>query len=131
MKTSTFGAFVIAGACLFAAGTTLAESGSGMTSQGLASEPAGIGERGTGQTQSTLERSGAPAQGGMTSEPAGIGEKGTGQTESTMDRSGLDQSRSAQSGSPMSSGVGEQGTGQTQNRTSPSQSQSAMDRPEQ
>ena len=130
MKTSTYGAFVIAGACLFAAGTTLAESGSGMTSQGLASEPAGIGERGTGQTQSTLERSGDPAQKGMTSEPAGIGEKGTGQTESTMDRSGLDQSRSAQSGSPMPSGVGEQGTGQTQNRTSPSQSQSAMDRPE-
>jgi hypothetical protein len=95
-----------------------------MTSQGLASEPAGIGERGTGQTQSTLERSGAPAQkGGMTSEPAGIGEKGTGQTQSTMERSG-------QTGSSMPSGIGEQGTGQTQNRTSPSQSQSAMDRPE-
>lgn len=130
MKTSTFGAFVIAGACLFAAGTTLAESGSGMTSQGLASEPAGIGERGTGQTQSTLERSGAPAQRGMSSEPAGIGEKGTGQTESTMERSGIGQSGSAQSGSSMPSGVGEQGTGQTQNRTAPSQSQSAMDRPE-
>ena len=130
MKTSTYGAFVIAGVCLFAAGTTLAESGSGMTSQGLASEPAGIGERGTGQTQSTLERSGAPAQKGMTSEPAGIGEKGTGQTENTMERSGLGQSGSAQSGSSMPSGVGEQGTGQTQNRTSPSQSQSAMDRPE-
>lgn len=130
MKTSTFGAFVIAGACLFAAGTTLAESGSGMTSQGLASEPAGIGERGTGQTQSTLERSGAPAQRGMSSEPAGIGEKGTGQTESTMERSGIGQSGSAQSGSSMPSGVGEQGTGQTQNRTAPSQSQSAMERPE-
>ena len=130
MKTSIYGAFVIAGACLFAAGTTLADSGSGMTSQGLASEPAGIGERGTGQTQSTLERSGAPAQKGMTSEPAGIGEKGTGQTESTTERSGLGQSESAQSGSSMPSGVGEQGTGQTQNRTSPSQSQSAMDRPE-
>ena len=51
-----------------------------MTSQGLGSEPAGIGERGTGQTQSTLERSGAAGQKGMTSEPAGIGEKGTGQT---------------------------------------------------
>jgi len=140
MKTSTFGAFVIAGACLFAAGTAPAESGSGMTSQGLASEPAGIGERGTGQTQSTLERSGAPAQkGGMTSEPAGIGEKGTGQTQSTMERSGLGQSGSAASGSSMPSGIGEQGTGQTQQRsgqanaegqTTQSQSQSAMDRPE-
>lgn len=133
MKTSTLGVFVIAGTCLFAAGNVLAESGSGMTSQGLASEPAGIGERGTGQTQSTLERSGVPAQKGMASEPAGIGEKGTGQTQSTMERSG----------SPMPSGVGEEGTGQTQstaersggqgsaqNQTSPTQSQSAMEHPE-
>lgn len=124
MKTWTIGAFVIGWLCLCAPGTTLAESGSGMTSQGLASEPAGIGERGTGQTQSTLERSGAPAQkGGMTSEPAGMGEKGTGQTQSTMERSG-------QSGSPMPSGIGEKGTGQTESHTSPSQSQSAMERPE-
>lgn len=124
MKTWTLGAFVIAGLCLYASGTTLAEPGSGMTSQGLASEPAGIGERGTGQTQSTLERSDAQVQkGGMTSEPAGIGEKGTGQTQSTMERSG-------QSGSSMPSGIGEKGTGQTESHTSPSQSQSAMERPE-
>lgn len=128
MKTSTLGAFVIAGTCLFTAGNAVAESGSGMTSQGLASEPAGIGERGTGQTQSTLERSGVPAQKGMSSDQAG-----TGQTQSTMERSG----------SPMPSGVGEQGTGQmqsmeersggqgsAQSQTSPSQSQSAMEHPE-
>jgi len=145
MKPSMFGTFVIAGACLFAAGTALAESGSGsgsaggsgMTSQGLASEPAGIGERGTGQTQSTLERSGVSGQKPMTSEPAGIGEKGTGQTQSTMERSGLGQGGSVQSGSPLPSGIGEQGTGQTQQRAGgqgnaqgQSQSQSAMDRPE-
>ena len=150
MKTGTFGAFVIASACLFATGTAFAQSGSGggsagsgsagsgtsgMTSQGLGSEPAGIGERGTGQTQSTLERSGASGQKGMTSEPAGIGEKGTGQTQSTMERSGLGQSGTAQSGSPLPSGVGEQGTGQTQGTMErsggkSSSSQSAMDRPE-
>lgn len=143
MKTSTVGAFVIAGTCLIAVASAFAESGSGMTSQGLASEPAGIGERGTGQTQSTLERSGVTAQKGMTSEPAGIGEKGTGQTQSTMERSGLGQSGTAQSGSSVPSGVGEQGTGQTQStversggqgsaegQTSPSQSQSALERPE-
>jgi hypothetical protein len=122
MNTSTFGVLVVAGACLFATGTALAESGSatsgmsGMTSQGLASEPAGIGEKGTGQTQSTLERSGVPAQKGMNSEPAG-------QTQGTME----------QAGSSMSSGVGEKGTGQTQgsaqSQTSPSQSQSAMEQP--
>jgi hypothetical protein len=148
MKPGRFGAFVFAGACLFATGTVVAQSGSGgqagsgssgssgsgMTSQGLASEPAGIGERGTGQTQSTLERSRAPGQRGMTSEPAGIGEKGTGQTEGTMERSGLGQSGvsgSAQSGSQMPSGVGEQGTGQTQERSGGNQSKSAMERPEQ
>jgi hypothetical protein len=135
MKASTFGAYIIAGACLFVAAGSMAQSGSGgatpgsgMTSQGLASEPAGIGERGTGQTQSTLERSGGSAQQGMTSESAGIGEKGTGQTESTMERSGLGQSGSAKSGSSMPSGVGEKGTGQSQGTTSPSQS--AMDHPE-
>lgn len=146
MKSQTFGAFVIAGACLFATGTVLAQSGSGgssagsgtsgMTSQGLASEPAGIGERGTGQTQSTLERSGGQGQKGMTSEPSGIGEKGTGQSESTMERSGLEQRGSAQSGSQMPSGIGEKGTGQTQERSggegsTQSQPKSAMERPEQ
>lgn len=124
MKTSTVGVLVVAFACLFATGTALAEPGSGegsaasgmsgMTSQGLASEPAGIGEKGTGQTQSTLERSGVPAQKGRNSEPAG-------QTEGTME----------QAGSTMPSGVGEKGTGQTQgsaqSQTSPSQSQSAME----
>ncbi|HKT36216.1 MAG TPA: hypothetical protein VJR03_15420 [Nitrospira sp.] len=127
MKSSTFGAFVIAGACVLAVSPATAQSGpggsagsgsassgmSGMTSQGLSSEPAGIGERGTGQTQNTLERSGTPGQKGMTSEPAGIGEKGTGQTQSTTERSGLAESgqKSPQGGSQ-------------------SQSQSAMDRPE-
>src|SRR5688572_27902467 len=105
MKPLTFGAFVVAAACLFP-GDVLAQSGSGspgsgsagsdvrsgMTSQGLASEPAGIGERGTGQTQSTLERSGGAASKGMTSEPPGIGERGTGQTQSGMERSGLEPS---------------------------------------
>lgn len=102
MKVSTFGAFVITGACLLVTGAVVAqaESGatSGMTSQGLASQPAGIGERGTGQTQSTLERSGGTAQQGTTSQPSGsplpsgVGEKGTGQTQSTTERSGAAQS---------------------------------------
>jgi hypothetical protein len=73
-----------------------------MTSQGLASEPAGIGERGTGQMQSTLERSGVQGQKGMTSEPAGIGEKGTGQTQSTLERSGEQGNAKSQSSSPQS-----------------------------
>ena len=97
MKISTFGAFVITAACLLVTGAVLAqaESGptSGMTSQGLASEPAGIGERGTGQTQSTLERSGGTPQQGTTLQPSGsplpsgVGEKGTGQTQSSTERS--------------------------------------------
>ena len=69
MSTSRFGALVlmIAGASFVAIdGNALAQSGkgsasgtvSGMTSQGLASEPSGIGEKGTGQTQSAMERSG-------------------------------------------------------------------------
>jgi hypothetical protein len=92
---------------------------SGMTSQGLASEPAGIGERGTGQMQSTLDRSGVPAQKGMSSgqppseqsqKPSGAGEQGTGQTQSTAEHSG--------------------GQGGAEGQTSPSQSQNAMERPE-
>ena|SRR5215203_5620827 len=67
---------------------------------GMAQIPAGIGERGTGQTQSTLERSGmeqSRSTRGMASDtPAGIGEKGTGQTQSTQERSMGDQSRSTQ-----------------------------------
>jgi hypothetical protein len=69
----------------------------------MASEPAGIGEKGTGQTQSTMERSGSPM-------PSGVGEEGTGQTQSTAERSG--------------------GQGSAQNQTSPTQSQSAMEHPE-
>ena len=134
MKVATFGAFVIAWAYLFTTGSVLAESGngggspgtasadssmSGMTSQGLASEPAGIGERGTGQMQSTLDRSGVPAQKGMSSGQApseqsqkasGAGEQGTGQTQSTAERSG--------------------GQGGVEGQTSPFQSQNAMERPE-
>ena len=34
----------------------------------------------------------------MTSEPAGIGEKGTGQTESTMERSGIQKEQSGAQG---------------------------------
>lgn len=133
MKTSMFSAFVIAIACLFSTASALAQSGSGsgprsgMTSQGLASEPAGIGEKGTGQTQSTLERSGGGAQDaqkGMTSEPAGIGEKGTGQTQNTMERSGLSQGSSSAQGQSQNheqSSAASQGT---------NTNQSAMDRPE-
>lgn len=122
MKTLTFGALVIVGACLCITEIAAAESGSagsagsdmsGMTSQGLASEPAGIGERGTGQTQSTLERSGVPAQKSMSSEAAGTAE-----------------TSKEQPGSSMPSGVGEKGAGQSQ-RTSPSQSQRAMEHPQQ
>ena len=75
MKKTITGAWVLLGAgaiCMAIAGNAFAQSGtgsgtgsgsgssagSGMTSQGLASEPAGIGEKGTGQTQSTMERSG-------------------------------------------------------------------------
>jgi hypothetical protein len=134
MKIATVGAFVIAWAYLITTGSVLAEPGtgggspgtasadssmSGMTSQGLASEPAGIGERGTGQMQSTLDRSGVPSQKGMSSNqapneqsqmPSGAGEQGTGQTQSTAERSG--------------------GQGGAQGQTSPSQSQSTMERPE-
>jgi hypothetical protein len=131
MKTSTFGVSVIVCASLFAIGTASAQSGSGggsvgsgMTSQGLASEPAGIGEKGTGQTQSTLERSGVPAQKG------------------NSEQAGQTQGKSMEeAGSPMSSGIGEKGTGQTQStversggqgssQTQPSHSQSAMEQPE-
>jgi hypothetical protein len=123
MKTLTFGALVIVGACLYITEIAAAESGSagsagsdmsGMTSQGLASEPAGIGERGTGQTQSTLERSGVPPQKSMSSEAAGTAET---------------QTSKEQPDSSTPSGVGEKGAGQSQ-RTSPSQSQRAMERPQ-
>jgi hypothetical protein len=143
MNMTMFLAFAIAGTCLFATGSASAESAagegsagtgsagssmSGMTSQGLASEPPGIGERGTGQMQSTLERSGVPAQKGMSSGqapnapsksasggsgselPSGVGEQGTGQMQSTAERSG--------------------GQGGADSQTSPSQSHSAMERPE-
>jgi hypothetical protein len=72
----------------------------GNSQMGMAQIPAGIGERGTGQTQSTLERSGmeqSRSPRGMASDtPAGIGEKGTGQTQSTQERSVGDQNRNAQ-----------------------------------
>lgn len=58
MKKSTFGTLVLmaAGAFSFAiAGNGLAQAATG---SGMASEPAGIGEKGTGQTQSSMERSG-------------------------------------------------------------------------
>jgi hypothetical protein len=122
MMTFTSGAVVliVVGMLLIAGGeNAFAESKteSGMTSQGLASEPAGIGEKGTGQTQSTLERSGGAqtkSAPGFATEPSGIGEKGTGQTQSTMERSSELQSRSSQGSTSEPSGIVEKGTGQTQ-----------------
>ena len=85
---ATLGALVLMAAGLsFMAGNDPAQAGS--------SEPAGIGERGTGQTQSTLERSGGAqsrSSQDVSPEPAGIDEKSTGQTQSTMERSGSEQS---------------------------------------
>lgn len=73
-------------------GTMVPEPGQSRGSQGIAEVPPGIGEKGTGQIQSTMERSGGEqgrsSQGMMTQVPAGIGERGTGQTESTLERSG-------------------------------------------
>ena len=83
------------------------KSGSGSQSMGMAQVPAGIGERGTGQTQSTLERSGGEqkrSSTGITQEPSGIGERGTGQTQSTLERAGGEQSRMPQAMAPMPPG---------------------------
>ena len=103
------------------AGSLYAGTGSntGAGAQGMKSEPAGIGEKGTGQTQNSMDRqqSSVSAQ-GLTSEPAGIGEQGTGQTEATIERSPRAQTRS-QGMKSEPAGIGEKGTGQTQ---------SAMDR---
>ena len=87
MKTATFGAFVIAAASLFATGTALLNRAPRRFGRiGVrwfrhkrddisrpGSEPAGIGERGTGQTEYP-ERAGS-RQKGMSSEPTGIGER--------------------------------------------------------
>ena len=88
MRMSTEGVWVLilAGLLFAIPERALAQSGTG---SGMRSEPAGIGEKGTGQTQSTLERSGGTqsrGSQGMTSEPSGVGEKGTGQTKSAMER---------------------------------------------
>lgn len=73
------------------------EPGQSRGSERIAEVPPGIGEKGTGQNQSTMERSGGEqgtsTQGTMAQVPAGIGERGTGQTESTLERSGVGKSR--------------------------------------
>jgi hypothetical protein len=86
-------------------------SGTGTTGP---SEPAGIGEKGTGQMQGTMERQQSRSQ-GVTSEPAGIGEQGTGQTEPTAERSPSPSQKSMGAGGAGSepAGIGEKGTGQT------------------
>ncbi len=69
-----------------------AEVGQSRGSERIAEVPPGIGEKGTGQNQSTMERSGGEqgtsTQGTIAQVPAGIGERGTGQTESSLERSG-------------------------------------------
>ena len=79
------------------AGTRVPEPGQSRGSERIAEVPPGIGEKGTGQNQSTMERSGGEqgtsTQGTMAQVPAGIGERGTGQTESTLERSGVGKSR--------------------------------------
>jgi len=81
-------------------GTVVPDAGQSRGSQAIAEVPPGLGEKGTGQTQSTMERSGGEGSGGdqgsshgMAQIPSGIGERGTGQTESTMERSGGGKSR--------------------------------------
>ena len=79
------------------AGTRVPEPGQSRGSERIAEVPPGMGEKGTGQNQSTMERSGGEqgtsTQGTMAQVPAGIGERGTGQTESTLERSGVGKSR--------------------------------------
>ena len=117
MKKSKFGLSVlmVAGAfCVAIAGSGLALAES---EPGMSSKPAGIGEKGTGQSQSSMERAGetqSRVSQGQPSVPAGIGEKGTGQTQSTLERSGGTQSKNVQGQGSEPAAIGEKGTGQTQ-----------------
>lgn len=109
---------VLAGAWSAQLGDNWARAGSTPgTGMSGSSEPAGIGEKGTGQTQGTMERQQSRSP-GVTSEPAGVGEQGTGQTEPTTERAPSSSRKSAGAGSEPA-GIGEKGTGQTK---------SAMDR---
>ncbi len=65
-------------------GTIVPDSGHSQSSQGIAEVPPGLGEKGTGQTQSTTERSGGHKSGQAESMAKSSAETGQGKTENAM-----------------------------------------------
>lgn len=64
--------------------TIVPDSGHSQSSQGIAEVPPGLGEKGTGQTQSTTERSGGHKSGHAESMAKSSAETGQGKTENAM-----------------------------------------------
>ena len=91
--------------------------GSGMTSQGLASEPAGIGEKGTGQTKKSTERQQSGNQPDMSQVPAELSEG-----KSAQAAQDLTATEQKSRGGQEAAGIGEKGTGQTKKSTERQQS---------
>jgi hypothetical protein len=64
--------------------TTVPDAGHSPSSQGIAEVPPGLGEKGTGQTQGTTERSGGQKSGMAESSAKSSAESGKGKTENAM-----------------------------------------------
>ncbi len=88
----------------------------------FAQEPAGIGERGTGQLQKSTERQQSQDKPDLSQAPAELRE---GKTAQAMDE--LNREERANQRAPEPSGIGEKGTGQTQNSTERQQSRNQPD----
>ena len=73
-------------------GTNVPGPGHSQSSQGIAEQPSGLGEQGSGQTQTTTERSGGQRSGQAEKSAKSSAESGKGKTEQAMKKQSQEQS---------------------------------------
>ena len=93
-----------------------------MTGVLFAGEPAGIGEKGTGQTKKSTERQQSGNQPDMSQVPEELREGKSAQAAQEQQRNAMEQQGANRMGGQEPAGIGEKGTGQTKKSTERQQS---------
>ena len=106
---------------------TVAVSSLATTGLLFAGEPAGIGEKGTGQTKKSTERQQSGNQPDMSQVPKELSQGKSAQAAQEQERGAMEQQGMNQLGGKEPAGIGEKGTGQTKKSTERQQSQNNPD----
>jgi hypothetical protein len=98
-----------------------------MTGLLFAGEPAGIGEKGTGQTKKSTERQQSGNQPDMSQVPEELRQGKSAQAARDQELGAIEREGTSRIGGQEPAGIGEKGTGQTKKSTERQQSQNTPD----